>query len=107
MRTGLRKHRITIEKPVETKSDSGATKTEWVPLCKVWSSYNPKSATENFAEQQRQDFLISEFTILYRSDVNAKMRIVFCGRVFDLIQPPMDYLGMQKELVLHARERGE
>ncbi|WP_430009971.1 phage head closure protein [Methylophaga lonarensis] len=107
MRAGLRKHRIVIEEPVEVKSDSGAITVEWVPKAVLWSTFEPVSASEQFTEQQRQDFFTVKFRVLYRDDITAKMRINFKGRIFDLVQKPIDHLGMQKELHLMGRERGE
>lgn len=107
MRAGLRNHRIKIMQPVETQSDSGADQVVWQELVTIWSTFEPVSANEQFKEQQIQDEFRVKFRTLYRDDITAKMRVEYKGRVFDIVQHPMDYLGMNKELHIMGRERGQ
>lgn len=93
--------------PVETQSESGATTIVWQEKTKLWSTFEPMNASEKFAEQHIQDEFRVKFRTLYRNDITAKMRVEYQGRVFDIVQHPMDYLGLNKELHIVGRERGE
>jgi SPP1 family predicted phage head-tail adaptor len=50
----------------------------------VWAEVEEKSGTEEFKSDQLKDVLISNFTIRYRSDINAKMRISYDGRKYNI-----------------------
>jgi SPP1 family predicted phage head-tail adaptor len=50
----------------------------------VWASVEDRSGTEEFKADNLKDVLISQFIIRYRSDLNARMRINYNGRFWDI-----------------------
>ncbi len=76
MMTANLRHRVTIQKPVETQdTDSGAVIVSWQDVATVWSEIAPLSAREFIAAQAEDSKINTRITIRYRNDVTAKMRL--------------------------------
>ena len=81
MMTANLRHRVTIQKPVETQNtDSGAVIVAWQDVATVWSAIIPLSAKEFIAAQAEDSKINTRITIRYRNDVTAKMRLYHASK---------------------------
>jgi SPP1 family predicted phage head-tail adaptor len=77
MQAGKLRHRVTIQRPVETKASFGEVRTTWET---VWE--NVPAAIENlrgnkfFAAQQINPNVTTEITIRHRTGVTSDMRVL-------------------------------
>lgn len=78
---GKLRHRVTIQKPVETQDDeSGAVDVVWHDVATVWAAIEPLSAREFIAAQAEDSRISARVTIRYRQDVTAKMRLFHAAK---------------------------
>jgi SPP1 family predicted phage head-tail adaptor len=84
MRAGRLDRRIIIQQNTPTRSATGAEDWAWTELDTVWASAKPAGGREFIGADQ----VIAEqrmiFRIRYRSDVTAKMRVSWDGKLFDI-----------------------
>lgn len=82
---GNLRHRITIEKPGETQDpNTGEMIAGWQLVDEVWADKRPSSAREFKQSQAGQSEITGEFQIWYRDDVDATMRIVHRGKIYNI-----------------------
>lgn len=104
------RERITIQKPMQGITPAGqlpghARRQEyWEDVCTVWAE--AKCIGSGFAEgdsleQAEYDY---KFCIRWREGIRADYRILWRGRAFQLVGPPVDWAGYRVGLTLHARE---
>lgn len=85
MRAGNLRHRITIEKPGLTQDPvTGEMNPGWELVAKVWAEKRPSSAREFKQSQAGQSEITGEFQIRYREDVDATMRILHRGKIYNI-----------------------
>ncbi|EQB09715.1 phage head closure protein [Novosphingobium lindaniclasticum] len=104
--------RIQFEKPVTTRDPTyNTSKTTWQPHVKVWAQVRDvlpsraESVDENASMQQRP----ARIRMRYREDITADMRVVYRGRVMEIVSGPAE-LGRREGLELIVQElstRGE
>lgn len=102
MRAGKLRHRITIEEPVESQDDYGEEVRWWQPLpflSETWAEKEDLSGRELFQAQQVNALVTTQFTLRYRTDVNARMRIKHDGQYYG-IESVQDPDGEKKKLLL-------
>lgn len=107
MRAGELRHRITIQESVQTRDTDGALLDTWSDVATVWAAVEPQSGSEQFAQNEDQVLAsrITRFRIRKRDGLNAKMRVVFAGQVFDLRQI-IHVETNQREMWLMGEEKG-
>jgi SPP1 family predicted phage head-tail adaptor len=83
---GKLRHRITIQRPEGETQDpvTGEMVPGWEPVATVWADKRPSSAREFKQSQAGQSEITGEFQIWYRDDVDATMRILYRGKVFNI-----------------------
>ncbi len=85
MRAGQLRHRITIEKPGQTQDpETGEMIPDWEVVATVWAAKRPSSAREFKQSQAGQSEVTGEFQIRYRPGIDATMRIVHKGQIFNI-----------------------
>jgi SPP1 family predicted phage head-tail adaptor len=82
---GRLRHRVTIERPVETQDpETGAISIAWEA---VWSdvpaAVEPRSGREFLAAQQLQAEISTLITFRYREGLTPKMRILHGSRIYN------------------------
>lgn len=77
MQSGKLRHRISIERPVETQDGStGAIAISWLPIAnRISAEVLPDRAQEYFAAQQIQSSTNAMIRIRYRVGVEPPMRV--------------------------------
>lgn len=105
MRAGRLHHRITLERETVTKNEFGEEVSAWEPYATRWAEVRPQGGKEFWAAQQVIDDLSHEVRLRYMPGIRSKDRLLFKGRVFDIVSPPVNVGERNVELVLMCRER--
>lgn len=104
MKSGKLRHRIEIQKSIDTRSSSGAISGQtWEPFCYVWASIEPLSGREYFAAAQAQSSVTHKITIRYRAGIRVHYRAMWNNRIFD-IQSILNREERNIELILFCSE---
>lgn len=78
--------RITLESLSQTKDAEGGMVDSWPAVATVWAkvahlSGNERRATSHGGQAAEAR---TEFTIRYRSGLNAKMRVSYSGKIYNI-----------------------
>ena len=85
MRSGKLRHQITIQRPDYTQDPvTGEMTPSWVELAKTWASVEPLSTREFVAAAASQSKVSARIVIRYRVGIDATMRIVHRGKVYNI-----------------------
>lgn len=85
MRTGKLRHRITLQRPGLSQDPvSGEMLPGWQDVAPVWASIEPLSAREFIAAQAGQSEVSARIVIRHRTDVDATMRALYRGKVYNI-----------------------
>lgn len=75
------RHRVVIQKPVETQdSNTGAITTTWQDIATVWAAIEPLSVKEIIAAQAEDSKMTGRITIRYRSDIDHSYRLYHAAK---------------------------
>lgn len=85
---GRLRHRVTLQAPVESADEYGGTaRASWRDVALVWADVQPElSGRELMMAQQVESVVTHRVTLRYRSDVSTASRLVFQGRVLEVVQ---------------------
>ena len=103
MRIGKLRHRITIERVVETQDADGAVIETWSTYATIQASIEPISGREYFAAQSTQADVTHRIGIRYLSGIVPKMRVKYGSRIFDILSV-INVNERNRELQLMCRE---
>ncbi|WP_303748413.1 phage head closure protein [Stenotrophomonas pigmentata] len=81
---GRLRHRVLIQQQVTIRDDDGVQTTNWVDVATVWASVEPLSAREFIQSGQTQVAVTARITIRYRAGLQASMRILHRGQVYNI-----------------------
>lgn len=109
---GRLRHRVTLQRRVESQGSTGEVTWTWQDEDVVWAAVEPIQGREFFASQQVQAEVTTRIRIRYRPNIDAKMRV---KHVTDAGSPgAVVYYGIEavinpkhrrRELQLMCRER--
>lgn len=77
-------HKIVIEYPVHEQDSYGSDEVNWLTFASVWAGKAPFSAKEFTAAKALHSKLTARFTIRYREDITAEMRIIHRGKIYNI-----------------------
>lgn len=83
-RVGELNQYATIIRPVVTSNDYGEEITTWSTLAKTWAAMRNVPQREPFAADQFVSVVNTTFTMRYRTDLSAKMRITTGGNTYEI-----------------------
>jgi head-tail adaptor len=88
---GLRDKRVTIEQ-LSVEASGGFPTETWISLAVEWMSKAELGADERFASNQESAFAETAWGLAYRADMDPdlldvpkKRRLVYQGRIFDIV----------------------
>ena len=84
MRSGPLRHRITVQKPVETQDAFGEVDVTWATHVESWASVDPISSRESFQASRDHAEMTHRVRMRYRPGITHKMRILFGERVLNI-----------------------
>ena len=82
---GLLRHRVAVERPVETPDGAGGATIAWEPVATIWARLDPVRASEKTIAAHLAAVATHKVTIRRREDVTGGMRILFRGRRFRIL----------------------
>jgi SPP1 family predicted phage head-tail adaptor len=104
MRSGSLRHRIVIERRGSGQTASGQQVHTWTTFWPCAAEVTPIAGREFFAAKQINSEITHSIRIRYKSGIDARMRVNFKGRIFELMSPPIDKLEKNHELILMCKE---
>jgi len=78
---------ITIEKRGEAQDSTGQPKETWTRQAPVWASIRPVSGREYYNASGPRAEITHEIVLRHNPKIAPRDRIVFEGRIFDVISP--------------------
>ncbi|MGG1136432.1 MULTISPECIES: phage head closure protein [Bacillus cereus group] len=105
LNTGDFRSRIIIEQPIVIKDElNQVIETSWQELKKAWAMVKTVKGSEYIEASASQATRVYRFVIPYTSGITEEMRINMKGRIFDIIEPPMNDDEMNQTLTIIAKE---
>lgn len=98
------KHRITFQQFVNNTNENGFPLEEWQDVKSVWAMIKTLQGREFFQAASVQAEIISRFVIRYTVGITNEMRIIYKGRTFEIIAPPINDDEMNKTLTIVCKE---
>lgn len=95
MQIGKLRHRITLQKQVNTVNDYGGAVTTWKNVATVWADVRPLSGREYFSAQQVQSEVTTQIWLRYLDGIMPTMRVKFGKRTLEIVS----VLNMQERNV--------
>lgn len=89
MRAGDLKHTIVFQRKGTTRDAYGGEAESWINHRAVWAAVEPLSNREFVDLGLGQTEEAVRFVIRYREDIDARMQIVWRGRVYRIEGPPL------------------
>lgn len=107
IQAGKLKHRITIQRKTPGRDASGGELTTWDTFATPYASVEPLQGREYNSASGEQAVATTRFRVRYLPGVTSSMRVLFEGRVFNLVSPPIDPNKGHVELHLMTEETEE
>jgi SPP1 family predicted phage head-tail adaptor len=104
MRAGRLTKRVTFQERSTTLVGAGDQSETWSNSFNDWVALEPLSGRELIAGASVQNVSTHRVTMRYRDDVNARMRIKYGDRYFNITSPPRNTDERNRELVFEAQE---
>ncbi|MDQ7236526.1 phage head closure protein [Bacillus pacificus] len=105
LNTGDFRNRIIIEQPEVIKDElNQEVETDWKEVKRAWSMIKTIKGSEYIEASASQSTRIYRFVIPYTTGITELMRINMKGRIFDIIEPPMNDDEMYQTLTIIAKE---
>jgi SPP1 family predicted phage head-tail adaptor len=104
MNPGKLRHRITFQSLIELEDELGQQiGEEWVDVKSVWSMVKTLQGREYFAAAATQAEKTVRFVIRYTTGVDETMRILYKGKPYEIIAPPINDDEVNKTITIIAR----
>jgi SPP1 family predicted phage head-tail adaptor len=78
------RHRITIEALTNTPDQYGGEVGTWAEVVTIWAKVEPQEGGESFESGEVSEVARLQIETWHRSDINAKCRIKYGGRTFEI-----------------------
>lgn len=105
MNPGLLRHRVQLQAAVEARVSSKVNPQKtYATYATVYAAINPMSGREFWNARQVDADVTGRVVIRFRTDVQAKHKIVFGTRTFEIASPPMDMDGKRRYLEMIVKE---
>jgi SPP1 family predicted phage head-tail adaptor len=103
--SGSFRHKIIFLAPQSVEDELGQSEINWVKYKSVWAMIRTVKGSEYIGASTEQGELIYRFVTHFTPGITRDMRIDFNGRIFDIIEPPINDDEMNKTLTILAKER--
>jgi SPP1 family predicted phage head-tail adaptor len=85
MNPGLLRHTVTIQQRAAGTDASGAANGDWTDFATVHAAIWPLRGKELYAAQQYVSQVDSRIRIRYHAGITPQMRVVWQGRIFEIV----------------------
>ena len=103
VRAGDLKRRITIQQRSASVDTFGQQLVTWSNLLTSWAEIQPTSGREMVSAEAQQFEISHQITIRYRSTITPAMRVLYEGRVFEIMSV-LDQDTQHRRLTLMCSE---
>lgn len=103
MQIGKLRHRVTIQKQINSQTDYGAVVTKWRNIATVWAEVKPLSGREYFSAQQVQSEVTTQIWIRYQKGIEPTMRVVHNDKHYEILAV-LNHNGLGISLQLMCKE---
>lgn len=103
MRAGTLKDRVTLQRYTADADPTWGITPGWTGIGELWADVTPTGGSEKPADQGVQTTVTHRISIRYRDDITTKDRMLYRGRVLELLSV-IDVNGARRELLIEARE---
>lgn len=100
---GQLRQRVTVERPHRVKNLANELEERFEPIADVWAEIKPGAADEQIGSGQPAARVAHVVRIRWRKDVTAACRLVYMGRVLDVLAA-VDPDNRREELRLECTE---
>ncbi|USK46345.1 phage head closure protein [Cytobacillus oceanisediminis] len=104
LNSGLFRNRITFLQSTSTEDELGQKEIVWAHYTNAWAMIKTVKGSEYVAAASDQAELTYRFIIHYIPGISKNMRIDFNGRIFDIIEPPINDDELDETVTILARE---
>ena len=106
LNNGNLKYRITIQQFISVQDDLGQeTEGDWQDVKKVWADIKTMQGREYLAAAANHAENTSRFIIRYTPGITNEMRLKYDGRVYDIVEPPINDNELSETLTIIAKEK--
>ena len=85
MKIGSLQHRVALQQKTVNEDAIKQQSESWTDMSTMWARIEPLSGREYFAARQENAEITAKITIRYRPGINTDLRIVFDGRIFEVL----------------------
>ena len=85
MRAGKLDRRVTIQRATTAPNGFNEPVETWTDVATVWAQQRPNRGAERFSAQEINGQAVMTFHIRYRTDLRVSDRIIYGGRVWNVI----------------------
>lgn len=105
LKSGKLRHRVTIQRPVSTQDpQTGAQVIDWQTIATVWASVEPLSVREFIQSQATQSEVTARITIRYRPGLDATMRFLHRGNIYNPAGMLPDAVSGQEHITIPVKQ---
>jgi len=110
MEAGRLRHRVTIQRRLESRDTYGGRQETWSDVAEVWAEVAPLVGREYMEGRQEGAEITTKIRIRYRREIGPEMRVMWDDpqahdkRYYD-IESVQHVETKQREIVLMCRER--
>lgn len=103
--SGLFRNRIQFLQSTTVEDELGQKETSWDQYKSVWAMIKTVRGSEYVAAAADQAELTYRFVVPFTPGISKDMRIDYNGRIFDIIEPPINDDELNETLTILAREQ--
>lgn len=108
MEAGQLRERVTLQEPTVVVDSFGQPVKTWVTLATLWAAVIPVSGRELIASEAEHAEITVRVIIRYRGEIDATMRFLHRGMVYEIKAPPINKDMRNREIeVLCAQGMSE
>ena len=104
LNSGKYRHKVVFQKLVESQDSYGQEDNIWVDDFEARVGIFPLTSKEYFDAQTLSNTVTHKVLLRYRTGVTSDMRLIFNGRIFNIIGVPINFQERNVELLLMCKE---
>ena len=104
MKGGELRHKIELQRYSETQDNFGEPIKGYIHFAFAYAQVRPLTGRESYQEEMVSTQQTHKIKMRYIQGVESTMRIVFGGRIFEIIGNPINYHERNIHLTFNAKE---
>lgn len=104
MKIGDLRHRIALQAPTDYHDEFGQPMRSWTTYATVWAQVSASGMGESISGAQLSASESYAVLCRYNASIKTNHRILFVGKVLNIVGPPRDLDGTKIALLIGASE---